>query len=74
MDEFGCKDLSQLVCPLDTIQRLDANKGELFDDPYTYREVVKKLNFLTNKWTDLAFAIQHLSQFIHQLRIPHLRP
>jgi len=71
--EFGNKHDTVVVCPLDNTSKLAADQGELFDNPTLYRKIVGKLNFLTNTRPDLAFAVQHLSQFMQCPRQPHFQ-
>lgn len=71
LQDFSCSDLSSVTCPLDLNHKLTMDEGELLDDPASYRRGIGKLNFLVNIRPDLAFAVQHLSQFMQNPRIPH---
>ena len=66
LQEFGSPDMSLVLTPLDSTQKLGPEDGDLFEDPSLYRQIVGKLNFLTNTRPDLAFTVQHLSQFMQQ--------
>ena len=46
--EFGDKDATPVVCPLESNHKLAADQGDYFDNPALYRKIVGKLNFLTN--------------------------
>lgn len=53
--------------------KLQANEGEVFDNPSLYRCLVGKLNFLTHTRPDLAYTVQYLSQFLQQPMISHYK-
>jgi len=61
-----------VVCPLDYNIKLRPNVGTPLQYPTVYRKLIRKLNFLTNTRPDIAFLVQHLSQFLQQPKEPHL--
>nr|XP_016462998.1 PREDICTED: uncharacterized mitochondrial protein AtMg00810-like [Nicotiana tabacum] len=62
--EFNCHHFTPVVTPLDPLVKLCTDMGAPFFDPSTYRRLVGKLNVLQHTWTDIAFSVQHLSQFL----------
>jgi len=72
LQEYDCLLSTPVICPLDYSSKLSLDEGPLLSDPTAYRRLVGKLNFLTNAHPDIAFSVQHLSQFLQQPREPHL--
>ncbi|WMV34959.1 hypothetical protein MTR67_028344 [Solanum verrucosum] len=69
-DSFNCK---VAASPLDCTEKLKATDGKPLSDPTYYRKLIGKLNFLTNTRMDIAYSVQHLSQFMQTPREPHLK-
>ena len=73
LQEFGHQSARAVICPLDYSIKLQPDEGELLNEPAQYRRLIGKLNFLTNTRPDIAFAVQHLSQFLQSPREPHMK-
>ncbi|XP_059301839.1 uncharacterized mitochondrial protein AtMg00810-like [Lycium ferocissimum] len=70
--EFHCSTVTPVVSPLELYRKLSAESGDPCPDPSLYRKLVGKLNFLQHTRPDISFAVQHVSQFLHYPRLPHL--
>jgi len=73
LQEFDCSSLNAVVWSLDYTVKLHPDEGEILHDPTTYCRLIGKLNFLTHTRLDIAFAVQHLSQFLQSPRHPHMK-
>lgn len=73
LKEFELMNYKVATSPLDFAEKLKATDGKLLSDPIHYRKLVGKLNFLTNTRMDIAFSVQHLSQFMQSPREPHMK-
>lgn len=62
--EYDLFDYPCLSSPLDPNVKLQAKEGSPLPDPSYYRKLIGKFNFLTNTKLDIAYSVQHLSQFI----------
>lgn len=72
--ECGLDVSKRAKTPLPTTRRRTATEGKLYANPEHYICLIGKLIFLTHTWPDLCFAVQTLSQFMHQPRHCHLQP
>ena len=72
--KFSGLDLSRrTTTPLPSSFKLHPNIGSPYSDPAFYRSLVGKLNFLTHSRPDLTFAVQSLSQFMQDPKVPHMQ-
>ncbi|XP_070005769.1 uncharacterized mitochondrial protein AtMg00810-like [Nicotiana sylvestris] len=71
--EYNCLDHNPCSSPLDPIVKLKARESTILRDLTHYRKLVGKLNFLTNTRLDIAYNVQHLSQFMQEPTEPYLK-
>ncbi|XP_019252911.1 PREDICTED: uncharacterized protein LOC109231730 [Nicotiana attenuata] len=72
LEEFHCDHFTPVNTPLDHSIKLSSAMGESLSDPSIYRRIVGKLNFLCHTRPDIAYSVQHLSQFLQAPQVPHM--
>nr|XP_016454103.1 PREDICTED: uncharacterized mitochondrial protein AtMg00810-like [Nicotiana tabacum] len=73
LKEYNCLEHKACSSLLDPTIKLKAKEGTILQDPTYYRKLVGKLNFLTNTRLDIAYSVQHFSQFRYLKNDPTLR-
>ncbi|XP_056694859.1 uncharacterized mitochondrial protein AtMg00810-like [Spinacia oleracea] len=71
--DAGMLDCESAPAPLSCGLKLSTEAGDLLEEPDVYRRLVGRLLYLGITRPDLSYCVQHLSQFVHSPRIPHLR-
>lgn len=57
--------------PMDYHTRLHSSSGTLLTDPLIYQRLLGRLIYLTTTRPDIAFVVQHLSQFVSSPTTAH---
>ncbi|XP_057975439.1 uncharacterized mitochondrial protein AtMg00810-like [Malania oleifera] len=70
--ESGLLAAKPVLFPMDTHTKLSKDDSELIDDVSAYRRLMGRLLYLTHTRPDITFAVNHLSQFLDNPRLPHL--
>nr|XP_016507981.1 PREDICTED: uncharacterized mitochondrial protein AtMg00810-like [Nicotiana tabacum] len=73
LKEFDCTWYSVVTSPLDSTVKLKAGEWILLPDPSHYRKLIGKLNFLIGTRPDIAYIVQHLSQYMQSPTDSHLK-
>lgn len=73
LKKYDCLSQNGFSSPLNPTVKLKAKEGATLQDPTYYRKLIGKLNFLINTRLDIAYGVQHLSQFMQDPREPHLK-
>lgn len=73
LNDCNMLDCIAAPAPLSVGLKLSIDDGDLIEDADVYRRLVGRLLYLGITRPDLSYAVQHLSQFMHTPRVPHLR-
>ncbi|KAL3375877.1 hypothetical protein AABB24_002705 [Solanum stoloniferum] len=73
LKSYKVASMSSCTSPLDPAVKLHAKEGTPLTEPLFYRQLIGKLNFLTNTRMDITYSAQYLSQFMQDPREPHLQ-
>ncbi|XP_057250639.1 uncharacterized mitochondrial protein AtMg00810-like [Beta vulgaris subsp. vulgaris] len=73
LHDAGMTDCTVVSAPLPCGLKLFIDDGDLLTEPEIYRRLVGKLLYLGITRPDLSYCVQHLNQFVHSPRVPHLR-
>ncbi|XP_021838405.2 uncharacterized mitochondrial protein AtMg00810-like [Spinacia oleracea] len=71
--DAGMEECDPVLTPLSRGLKISTDVGDLIDEPEVYRRLVGRLLYLSITRPDLSYCVQHLSQFVHSPRTPHLR-
>ena len=69
--DVGLENSKPLSFLVDTTVKLSSDDGFPIDDPTIYRKYIGKLLYLTVSRPDIAYIVNHLSQFLQLPRVPH---
>jgi len=58
--------------PMDANLKLNLHDGDLLPDPSMYKRLIGRMIYLTISHLDITFAMNHLSQYMKEPRVPHL--
>ncbi|CAM8918414.1 unnamed protein product [Rhodiola kirilowii] len=72
LDKYGLLHSHPVRTPMTPKAQLNSTDGALLDNPTLFREIVGSLQYLTITRPDIAYAVNFISQFMSQPRIPHL--
>ena len=73
LSKFGLTSCKRSNSPANASVRLNSDEGDLLEDATSIRRLIGRLHNLANTRPDIAFVVQHVSQFVSKLRTPHLQ-
>jgi len=72
LEDSGLLASKPVYFPMERNLKLSKDDGALISDPTVYRRLIDRLLYLTITRLDLAYSVQHLSQFMDKPRQPHM--
>ena len=73
LKEAGMTSCKPAKTPMEQQLKLSKGDGELVKDAGQFRRLIGKLMYLTLSKPDITYTMHRLSQFLAQLRVPHMR-
>ncbi|KAK2429168.1 putative mitochondrial protein [Trifolium repens] len=71
LEDAGTLGSKPTTTPFDPSTKLAAIEGTPLTDASSYRRLIGRLLYLTNTRPDIAYSVQHLSQFVSTPKVPH---
>eukprot|EP00253_Pinus_taeda_P029385 PITA_29385 len=71
LNRFGMVEWNPLTTPMEQNLKLTSIEGKEFEDATKYRQLVRRLNYLTTTRPDISFVVGILSRFMQKLREGH---
>ncbi|XP_042059649.1 uncharacterized mitochondrial protein AtMg00810-like [Salvia splendens] len=72
LDRFRMRDSKPMTTPMESYLKLAKDEGKFLEDATLFRQLVGSLFYLSITRLDISFSVGVISQFMGELREPHL--